>query len=228
MEILKSYLARIDDLGLRERGIIMAGILILLFLGWYAWLMEPILKEQTALQQQLGEKSNQLQTLNSQLDEMSRRLNNDPEETDRASLQALREEIRMGQETLQKATVNLVSPEQMPDILQQVLNRTTGLALIRLQGLGATPLLDESQGGTPAETEPNARGRGGLSAAYRHGMKIVFRGGFLETLAYIDALENLASGFFWEGIDYKVAEYPLAETTLTLYTISLDSNWISI
>lgn len=228
MEKLKFYLARIDDLSIRERGIVMTGVLIILFLGWYTWLMEPILKEQTLLQQQLGEKSDQLQTLNSQLDEMSRRLNSDPEETERARLQALREEIRMGQEALQQATVNLVTPEQMPDILQQVLNRTTGLSLIRLQGLGATPLLDESQGGTPAGTEPAGGAREGLSAAYRHGMKIEFRGGFLETLAYIDALEKLASGFFWEGIDYKVAEYPLAVTTLTLYTISLDSNWISI
>lgn len=144
MEKLKFYLARIDDLSIRERGIVMTGVLIILFLGWYTWLMEPILKEQTLLQQQLGEKSDQLQTLNSQLDEMSRRLNSDPEETERARLQALREEIRMGQEALQQATVNLVTPEQMPDILQQVLNRTTGLSLIRLQGLGATPLLDES------------------------------------------------------------------------------------
>ena len=229
MNALQQYLARVDDLSLRERGIIMSGILIILFLGWYSWLMEPRLQEQTSLQEQLNSKRNQLQTLNTQLEELSRRQNIDPDESDRGRLADLREEITLGQEALRQATVDLITPEQIPDILQQVLNRSNGLSLIRLQGLGAVPLLGNENTAVPPGRPPSgADERGNLNLAYRHGMQIEFRGGFQETLAYIDALEDMERGFFWESIDYRVTEYPLAVTTLTLYTIGLDSHWISI
>jgi len=229
MNALQQYLARVDDLSLRERGIIMSGILIILFLGWYSWLMEPRLKEQASLQEQLDSKRNQLQTLNTQLEELSRHQNNSPDKSERRLLEDLREEITLGQEALMQATVDLITPQQIPDILQQVLNRSDGLSLIRLQGLGAVPLLGNEDADAPPSQAPSASDKtGNLSAAYQHGMQIEFRGGFLETLAYINALEDMERGFFWESIDYRVTEYPLAVTTLTLYTISLDSHWISI
>jgi MSHA biogenesis protein MshJ len=228
MEAIRKYLARIDELSLRERAILMGGILVILFLGWYTWLMEPLIKEETALQAQLTSKRNQLQLLNTQFEQLSRRQHTDPDDAGRQRLGELRRQFAQVEQELLQATVNLVPPEIMPDILQQVLNRSQGLSLIRLQGLGGTPLIANANDGVPATDQPGPATGSNLVTAYKHGMLIEFRGDYLNTLNYINALEDMEWGFLWDTIDYRVTAYPEAIITLKLYTLSLNKHWITI
>jgi MSHA biogenesis protein MshJ len=190
--------------------------------------MEPLIKEETALQAQLTSKRNQLQLLNTQFEQLSRRQHTDPDDAGRQRLGELRRQFAQVEQELLQATVNLVPPEIMPDILQQVLNRSQGLSLIRLQGLGGTPLIANANDGVPATDQPGPATGSNLVTAYKHGMLIEFRGDYLNTLNYINALEDMEWGFLWDTIDYRVTAYPEAIITLKLYTLSLNKHWITI
>ena len=228
MNRIKQLCTRIDELTLRERAIIFIAILVVLFLGWYSYFMDPLMKEEKRLLTQLSNKRGQLQTLNTQFENMTGKTRADKDAMNRQRIAQLKQQIAdMGVE-LKTATASLVTPQDMPEILRLVLNKSRGLTLLKLTGLGGTPLLVKTQG-----TESKNGGRpgavkDGLGGAYKHGMKIQFQGDFYETLDYIRALEGLRQGFFWDEINFEVKDYPDSVTTLTLYTLSLNPDWIRI
>jgi MSHA biogenesis protein MshJ len=227
MNGIKQFLARIDELNLRERAIVFGGLLIVLFLGWYTYLMEPLMQDEKRLQSELNSKRDQLRTLNSQFEQMTGAAGKDPAADHRRNLDRLNQQVVLLEQDLKDTTANLVTPESMPEILRMVLNKSRGLTLMRLTGLGGTPLVVNA----PAR-DGNARvdetGEGDLGAAFKHGMQIEFSGNFFETLDYIRALEGLDKGFFWDTVKYEVLDYPDSVTTITLYTLSLNQDWIRI
>jgi len=228
MNRFRQWLAHVDELSLRERAIVFAGILIVLFLGWYAYLMEPLLKEQQRLLTELNGKRGQLAALNGQFEKMAASMGMDPETESRRVIDELNQQIKTMEQDLKAATANLVAPEAMPEILRLVLNRSRRLTLMKLTGLGGTPLVMKTGAGDGKNTAQGPGSGGDLGAAFKHGMQIEFRGDFFETLDYLRALEGLQQGFFWDKVEFEVQDYPDSVTTLTLYTLSLNPDWIRI
>lgn len=227
MNLLKQWLSRVDELSLRERAIVFSALLIVLFLGWYAYLMEPLMKEQHRLLTELDNKRGELASLNNEFEKMTAVVQTDPEAEDRRRIDGLNRQITDLEQDLKAATANLVAPEAMPEILRLVLNRSRGLTLLKLTGLGGTPLVVKAGTSDGKPTHQGSAG-GDLGGAYKHGMQIEFRGDFFETLDYLRALEGLQQGFFWDQVKFEVQDYPDSVTTLTLYTLSLNPNWIRI
>jgi MSHA biogenesis protein MshJ len=236
LERLKKIIERIDELTLRERGVILAAMLTLLFLGWYAYLVEPLKLTERTLLSELDRKRTQLQTLNEQFTLLVEQQQKDPRATARKRLQQLREEQKQLTAELRSATANLVAPELMPEVLRSMLKSADGLSLVSLKGTGSTPLIQPAAGVAPAKgakpaaaakrTPPAPKPAGPLDAAYRHGVQMEFTGDFYATLAFLQRLEALEWKFFWESVSFDVGEYPQAKATLRVFTLSLDKNWI--
>lgn len=231
-ERVNRLIARVDDLTLRERAIIFGALLSVLFLGWYAYLMEPLSKEENNLVSELDNKRTQFQTLSDQFALMMQQQSQGPDAANRKKLADLRaEEVRIKEE-LGKATSHLVKSEAMPDLLRQVLNKSEGLNLVKLSGLGSEPLIPAAPAAkgapaaaeTPADTQKALPGE--LTAAYKHGMEIQFTGDFFSTMNYMRKLEQLDWGFFWESVDFAVADYPQSAASIRVFTLSLNPNWI--
>ena len=109
----------------------------------------------------------------------------------------------------------------MPQVLQRVLEKTRGLEFVSLQGLGAQPLLD------PAK-KTAASAKNGARTAYRHGFRIRFLGSYLDTISYLHALEALPWRFFWDAVEIDVKDHPTADSSVVVYTLSLDRSWIGV
>jgi MSHA biogenesis protein MshJ len=54
------------------------------------------------------------------------------------------------------------------------------------------------------------------------------RGNYLDMLNYMAALEAMPTQLFWGKAELQVEEYPGARLTLTLYTLSLDAQWMKL
>lgn len=82
----------------------------------------------------------------------------------------------------------------------------------------------------PAATGAAAAGKAGAppELLYRHGVELVLQGGYLDMIQYMDALEHLPGQLFWGKARMETEQYPTARLTLTLYTLSLDKNWIKL
>jgi MSHA biogenesis protein MshJ len=235
LERLQKYIARVDELTLRERAIVLAAMLTLLFLGWYAYLIEPLKLTEKTLVAELDKKRTQLQTLNDQFTLMADKQKQDPNALARERLQQLREEQKQMTEELRGATANLVAPELMPEVLRSMLKSADGLSLISMRGLGSTPLLQPVADAktakpdgkaAPAPTEETPKSPDALNAAYRHGMQMEFSGDFFATLEFMRKLEALEWKFFWDNVNFVVTEYPQGVARISVFTLSLDRHWI--
>ena len=229
MEVLRKLQTAIDNLSLRERGIVLGGIIIVTYFLFDLFLYQPVAANQKQLRNQVEQNNILLSSMVAQYSKLSMTSSGDLLQRDRQAIQGLRVELQKLDDELRRSTSNLVRPGQMADVLQQVLGRTEGLNLRRVTSLGSSPLLPPSAPGDrnqPGRTagEPETA----AASAYRHGLVLEFDGTFFSTLEYMKNLEQLEWKFFWDKIEYNVSEYPEAVGTLSIYTISLDKNWIGI
>jgi len=115
----------------------------------------------------------------------------------------------------------------MADLLRQVLSRNANLQLLALQTLPVTPLLEKENAGhdaaVPAVSAP-VLGK----QIFKHGVELTVRGNYLDLLQYLTSLERLPTQMFWGKVKMQVVQYPAAELTLTLYTLSLDKIWLQV
>jgi MSHA biogenesis protein MshJ len=63
---------------------------------------------------------------------------------------------------------------------------------------------------------------------FKHGVRITVRGSYPDMLRYLETLEHLKAQMFWGRAELTVTRYPVAELTLTVYTLSLDKTWLVV
>lgn len=235
MKFFTELMDRIDALSLRERGAIFVAVLAVMFFIWDSYLMTDIKNSEHAIKAQLQQKQAERMALNVELQDLISNVQEDPNALNRKKLEMLRGELDKVKADVLKSTEQLVSPGRMAGILENVLAKTGGLDLLEVKGLGSTALLpvpgekggDKPAGGQVGEESAGA-GPGELSNAYKHGLRIVFNGSYMSTLEYVRKLEELNSGFLWDSLELRVEDYPESRVAITVYTLSLDDDWIGV
>jgi MSHA biogenesis protein MshJ len=235
MEMLKLLRGRIDDLSFRERGIVLLGIVAVIYFVSDLLVLEPLSTQQQRLLAELKLNNAELVTLSIQMEELVRERRIDPNTANKKKLQQLDQELTRLDEELQLTTAHLVPPKEMTKLLEMVLRRTEGLRLRKLTSLGTTALIanEEDKGSGPTQSHPaDNRSHAGrdeaVSTAYRHGLRIEFSGDFPGTLNYLRKLEELEWKFYWDKIEFEVNEYPDSVGTISVFTISTDAQWIGV
>jgi MSHA biogenesis protein MshJ len=211
--------SRIDALETKERVLVGSAALLVVVLGWYQFLYEPMLKERQRLQNQnLGWQA-QVSETTLQMAQVLEAAQRDPDAPLRERLAATNAQIAEHESEIRELAGQLITPQQMALILRSVLEQVAGLEFVGLEGLGAEPLLPPDSIAANGDTPLNA---------FRHGFRITFRGSYLDALAYLRALEGLPWRFFWDGLDIAVEQHPQARTEVVVYTLSLERSWIGV
>ncbi len=231
MEKLKNIATKIDSLSLRERAMVFVGVIAVIFTLWDSFLMKPLELEQKKVITSINKKNVERMALVTQVQSSLNQNMVDPDADNVAKLKALRSKLIDVQADLESSTTNLVTPKDMPKILETVLHKTDGLTLNNLRSLGVTPLVAKE--GSEAEAQTNIENGSKLNAdnianAYKHGLRIEFNGDYLTTLNYLKQLEGLEWGFFWDGFELNVSEYPDATASIEIFTLSLKEEWIGV
>jgi MSHA biogenesis protein MshJ len=63
---------------------------------------------------------------------------------------------------------------------------------------------------------------------YRHPLRLEFEGAYFDVLAYLAELERGPWEFGWRQLNYQVREYPVAEVTLEIETLSREKSSIGV
>lgn len=234
MEILRQIQNRIDGLNLRERGIILCTVLLLMYFLFDMFIMQPLDIYKKNVHNNIVKTNAEIVALNVKIQQAVATGPESLRQHKIQEVQRLRQKNDDLDQELRQVTANLVTPQQMTTLLQQVLQQIDGLHLRKVVSLGSTPLILRDK--SAAKTGKGAATGEGETAekpdsdktVYRHGLQIVFDGNFFATLEYLKKLEQLKWNFIWDDIKFEVKNYPEATTTLSLYTISLDKNWIGV
>jgi len=211
--MLTNLQEKFEALTNREKIILVFAVLAGIWFGWDYLFYQPTQKKHQALQQKLTSLKQQATDQQLALIKLENSRNIDPNLNNRNKLTALKAEHSRLQE-LMMHDKSLVPPQLMAIALSDILNRNNQLSLIKLDTLPATALMESKQ------SQPNT--------IYKHGLSITFSGSYLDTLNYLKALESLPWHFIWESIDYQVIDYPIAETTIRVYTLSFKESWLGV
>lgn len=220
---LKKYTDRLDALSLRERGIVFVAVMVVLYAVAANLLFPPLYAEQDKLKKQLTAKRSQIQLFEVQIQAALAKSALDPDAPNRAKLADLERRLQALDRSLATVTARLVPSKDMARLVEQILARNRRVSVVRIESLPAEPL--QSVAVPVAGQKP---GTGRALMAYRHGMRIELRGGYLDMLAYLREVENLPWKMFWGQVTLQVEQYPVSRLVLHVYTLSTQESWIGI
>jgi len=215
---IKELIVKLHALSVRERFILMMVLLAVIFVFCDTLLLSPLDKEKQKLITENQKWQDKIGKLAEQTQELATKKRFDPNEQTRAQLAKLALELGKLDELIKQQAGGVIEPAQMSAVLKDLLKRESGLKLARLQNLKGEPLLD------PKDTESKKSGE----EVYRHGLALEFEGGYLQTIGYLRLVEKLPWHIYWGGIAFSVDEYPLAHVKITVYSLSLNDNWIGV
>ncbi|MBI5331604.1 MAG: hypothetical protein HZB71_13465 [Betaproteobacteria bacterium] len=211
---IRPWLARIDALTLRERAI----VLVLALSGLWGLadvaLLNPQGKERKELESLL------IQSRTSQAEATALIAQyaalGDPDATARQRLTQARKAMEMRLTQAERMQARLVAPKDMPRVLQGLLANQPGLRITRLKNLPPQAV------GAADKTQQDD------AALFRHGIVIRVTGDYASLVRYMESLERLPVGFYWERAELDASAHPEIRLTLTLNTLGLERAWLTL
>ena len=205
---------------LRERVILFCMSAAVIIFLLYVLLLEPVLKhsqlagaQALAAQNQTAEIQRQLQVLQAQLEAGVFK-----DQEKRVDLLAQQMQTLDGE--LKHKIGGFIDPKVMVEVLEDILVQTPGVELISLQNQPVEPLVMASEEEQRIDTE--------LQGLFRHGVSLKLRCDYMSAIKYLQLLESLPWQLYWSDLSYNVQEYPHAEISLEVFTVSLSEDWIGV
>lgn len=211
--MLNKLQERFESLTSREKIIVFVALLAALWSSWDNLFYQPISLKQNTLTQQLSNINSQLasqQQVEAQLENNNK---TDPNAVNQAKLLELKTQYSGLQEQIMFGDKKFVPASLMAKALSDMLKQNQQLTLVKLDTLPTSTLLDAKQQHHPI---------------YKHGLAITFTGNYTDTVNYLKALEALPWAIVWDSIDYQVKEYPVAEITIHVVTLSFEEGWLGV
>lgn len=221
--------AKIDELSLRERAIIFAAAVFVVISLLNSLLLDPLMAKQKILSAQVVQQQEKMKQLRAQMQNLVQAKQDDEKSPLRDRLTQLKQQLQDQDGYMQSRRDHLIAPDKMADLLKQVLSKNGGLQLIELKTLPTSLLIEkpptENDTKQPAVAESADHDQ---KQIFKHGVQISVRGGYLDLLRYVSALERMPTQMFWGEVSLSVDGYPNSVLTLTLYSLSLDKIWLTV
>lgn len=191
--------------------------ILITLVGWVAvifisltFLVEPKIAQYQKVERDITRLNNSISSLKQQIELAQFRLQKDPNVEINEQYQALTLESQDLAELLSNRVAALVSPSQMAQVLETVLQESSKLTLLSMSTLRSERLLDENN----------------VAGYYIHPVKLVLSGNYFDIEAYLSSLEALPVKYYWRNFNYEVKKYPIAELSIEVYTLGSSKGFI--
>jgi len=151
--------------------------------------------------------------------------------------QLLRRQAELDAE-LKQLGLRLIDAERMRQVLHDLLQGSNLdlIALRRLQpelAFGISTQGEESPQAEKDAKQPPPEGEVSTNAMprlalYRHPVQIELEGRYADMVRYLERLEASPWRLMWKDLDIETIDYPKARMRLTVYTLSLQEDWIGV
>jgi len=235
---------RLDQRSTRERALVMAATLGLVWCAFdLAWL-GPHHKALAALEVSNLEQSRQRVELTEHLKLQRQQVQADVNEQTIVKKQQLLKDLAAQQEVLTAGGRNLLSPEQVVGLLQRLLQARSGLQTVSLKNLRPEPAVADPAPESNASPAPAAAAQATAAAAlsappaqapvlWRHRVELRVRGHYADIVSYLQLLEALQPRLRWQSLrldndkDTPVGAAHTITATLVISTLSLEPQWLA-
>jgi MSHA biogenesis protein MshJ len=227
MDKLKKLLARFDALNRRERIVVSIAVWLMALLVMDTLAITPAQRQSGAIGRAIAEKQAGIARAETEVATLRAKREQDPDVAARARIAELEKRIAAIDVQLKDAKTQIVPPEKMAGLLEQLLRRNKRLELVSLRST-APEAMGKTEGPAGADKGVSSQGKGPAEALYRQGMELTLSGSYADMLDYVAQIEQMPWKIFWGRLDMKVETYPRAKLVLNVYTLSLDKTWLSI
>ena len=219
----------------RERYLIALALLGGVALIVWSGLIDPAHVRRVAAERGLAEQRAQLAALAAQTQALQAP-GQTPEALAAVELAQLKQQLDTLNARYRELGGSLVAPQQVGALLEELLGRHSGLRLLSLRTLPASPVLGAKDAAAAKLTRPanvanaaDAAASGRAAAGlYKHGVEIRLEGGYAELVAYLERLEKSPQKLLWNSVTLSAEKHPRLVLTLTVFTLSLDRTWLIV
>jgi MSHA biogenesis protein MshJ len=220
----KAWAARIDDMSLRERAMLFASVALVVVVLAYVTLIDRALVKQKQLIDRVTRDQTQLRAVRAQIESIVKENQADAQSPDEVAIAELERRIKETEKSFAAKQRAFIAPEQLPQLLRDMLGRSPQVRLESLRLLPGTPLR------TPGSPPPQAKPRDQEESAgvYRHGVEVTLKGSYFDLVQYLADLEKLPSPLLWGRIELQVEQYPEVKLTLVVHTLGTQRSLLAI
>ncbi len=219
---LQSVSTYLNALSLRERVLVTLVLGAVIYAIFNAALLSGFERQ---YQQQLTEQ-HQIQQQQQQLDLTMTIAAKELSDSNKARLQTT-QAIEQKKQNLQQVQLDLdtvfnkfIAPTKITELLRSLLITEDSPTIISLHN---DPVNTISFDDNTATSKINIQ-----TLLYQHAATIKLAGSYQQLYQYLVTLEQSEWELFWDQLHYKVLEYPNAEISLQVHTISADKHWIGL
>lgn len=200
----------------REKYMTFFGSLLLVLWLFFIQFIDPLIQDLTKTKAQILASTKSMQQQASILESLQQQKDVNLDASYAKEIEELqRQEIDL-QEQVSKLTSYFVGSERMALVLQDVLKSSHKVKIKSVVANPPVPLTFADQGSD------------NKAVIYQHSTLVVLSGDFFALSAVLSELDNLKWSLGWQSLDYKVSNYPAAELTLHLLTVSDNESYIKL
>ncbi len=214
----RQLLNKFDALALREQKLLMFAIPLSILLLVFFGVVEADIKKANKLQSNANNLQMQLSLNEETSAQLMQQANEDPDILVKQQISGLKQRLEQLNNDFAGEMAQLVSPQAMPILLEELLDKASDLQLLEMQSKEPQILAVNSNENELSNTQP----------IYRHTLNIKFEGDFFATRKFLAEAEQLGWKIYWQGLTYTVLEHPNAVTELSLFTLSTSEAFIGV
>lgn len=216
---------QIDSRVMRERVLIFLTLLALVFFVWNFLMQAKIDRKSKDLKMQSDQIAVEQRALEAKIATLTMELAADPAIQKTNELRSINANISEVEQQLSGLSQGLIGAEQLPKVLEEMLQRTTSVKLLQVRTLAATELqLESEKVGSKENIKSELVGAG----VYKHGVLIKVVGNYSQLIQLMAEIEALNWKFYWESLDYTVTRYPNAEIDIRVFTLSSEEGLLGV
>ncbi len=215
--VLKRATTWLDARNLRERLLVFITAVAALYLLMTLFIFMPQENELAKIRADMLNQRAELEPMLLEIETLAAQLSEDPDAATTQRLAELQQALQDLETPLAELTGGLVSPREMPRLVESIVRSQTNLQVVKMENLPPDTLQTLSNVDAIDEV-----------ALYKHGLRIVVQGGYRDLVAFFAALEALPWKVLWSEVDVYTEDFPTSTATLTLYTLSTERAWLGL
>lgn len=238
-EKLKKVHAKFDALQQREK-IMVAGLLfVVLYVAWQVLIFDKTVIQNVKLKNQIKTQQQQNSAMKIQIAAYNDRAVNNPNVKLKKEQKRFLSKIEILDSKLNKKMKGLISPKKMTGMLKDIFKSNKNLTLHSLENLKMESMFNftdkessktssNDTNSTSVTDDINGQDSQATAVVYRHPVKIVFTGSYLNAMSYLETIEKMPWDLYWDTVKLDVEKYPKAKIVITVFTLSLKKGWVGV
>ena len=215
---LKQYADLFDAQTMRERALIGISLLVVIFFLWWSYYAAPMMAKIDNRQAENERIGNEIQNKRVVINSIRQRIAAGVHQEKETRLARLIEDLSAVEEQLRVTTIELIDPEKMFQLMNELIYRESKLKLISLKRREVRSALPPADPENPQED----------AGIYRHVLELRFAGKYLDILKYMQSMEALDWKLLWDEIEIVSEEHPRVVAKVVMSTLSTRKEWVGI